>query len=117
MCNYLLCGYFFQYRKLVFIKNDINELFGENKYVVETVDNKHITFYAINDNYQGFDIFLDYMNGLGYEHIPDSQLGALHFFQKTNGEKVSCDVTNCRNIIICDICLEEFGDTGDGSVS
>lgn len=99
---------FFQCRKLVFIKKDINELFGKNKYVVENVDDKHFTFYAINDDYQGFDILLDYMNGLGYENNPDLQLGALYIFQKSNGEKASCEVTNCRNIIICNICFEQF---------
>jgi len=97
---------FLQHRKISFYKNDLSELFGKNKYVVEVVDDKHTTFYAINDNYQGFDILLDYMSGLGYKHVPDLQLGALLFFQNSNGEKVSCDVTNCRTIIICDLDFE-----------
>lgn len=93
----------FQYRRINFYKNDLNQLFGKDKYVVETIDKQHIIFYAINDNNQGFNILLDYMNDLNYKHDIDSQLGALHFFQNSNGEKVACDVTNCRTFIICEI--------------
>ena len=97
---------FLQHRKIGFLKNDLNELFGENKYVIENVDDKHITFYAINDNYQGFDILINFMKDSGYKHVPNLQLGALHFFENSNGEKVSCEVTNRRTIVICDLYFE-----------
>ena len=94
---------FFQHRKINFYESDLKDLLGENKYIIETVDNNHTTFYAINHDYEGYDIFLDYMESLGYKEDKDAQLGRLHCFLNSDGKKISTEVTNYRNIIICEI--------------
>lgn len=83
-------------------KNDFCDLFGDDKYIIENVDNGDIILYTLseknsNDTYVEFDVLESFINTLGYYHLPDRQLGCLYFFIDSNGNEIECEATHFRN--------------------
>lgn len=83
-------------------KKEIQSLFGNDKYLIEVVDNERKNFYIINypedDN---FEVLKEYMKDLGYSYKPDERLGTLHLFEGKDGIYVECDVTYFNSYIEC----------------
>ncbi len=91
----------FIYRNLQY-KKDFQSLFGKEHFFVVNMDNGDIKLYTMaeknsNEEYSELDIVKNYMNKFGYNHLPDQQLGRLHIFSDSNGEKIECDSTHFRN--------------------
>lgn len=83
------------------------DLFGEDKYLVESVREDFIKFYSLNNkNEDGFDILSVYMNSQGYFNCPEKRLGALHYFYNEDGKYAECEANYFNNYIEWDIYWE-----------
>lgn len=93
---------FFNYRNSY--KQDMISLFGENKYLVESIQENHVKLYSLNNkNEDGFASLSVYMKKRGYSYCPDKRLGTLHCFRNKNGDHAECEANYFNNYIEWDI--------------
>ena len=83
-------------------QKDIVKMFGEDKYVVEIVDDTQTVIYTLgavlaDGDYNSFEIAEQYLNKLGYKHQPDERLGSSYSFVNEKGENITCVVENHRS--------------------
>ena len=93
-------------------KQDIIDLFGKDKYLIEIIRDDYIKFYSLNNKKEdGFDILSNYMNSQGYFNCPEKRLGALHYFCNDNGLYAECEANYYNNYIEWHVYLpEQLGD-------
>ena len=92
-------------------KQSVEELFGEDHYLIENIkdddENRTRIYTRYNKHVDGYEVFKEYMHSIGYSNIPEKQNGLFYTFESINGQKAECESEpSNRGYIVWDVYWE-----------